>query len=364
MYKVREYNTSGERAEKANMTRTFIQIFLLFVGLHLILASSSPTISIPKDQHLRKTSKPDDTGDDISREKKKNIPLVPKPNEGVTGLTSLKYSGGKHPVLHEFVSDHPTTEELVGTKKDTVMQPPATNYVDPYASFIQPTDEGGVADATGLISHKPSKRFELYPKWFSNKVPSIFGKRFSKNYYYPFDGSSGGGVVKSRNTIAQSPHGRHMRVAAAAGSRLRSAHSLPMSYMQQGMPAPIHIQAGGGIGMGLVGRRRPHTGAVAMMPIGVPAEIYGGGAANPDIAASPYAGNVLGGGVYGGPNQFGAPGLGTGLGAPVGVMDLPDDAGMIGNGYSSYGGPGYPMRQVPHGLMQRMNPDMYQPMSG
>lgn len=332
---------------------SIIQIFFLIIGLHMILASSSTT-SIPKDQHLRKTSKADDTtSDDISREKKKNIPLVPKPNEGVTGLTSLKYSGGKHPVLHEFVSDHPATAEVVGTKKDTVVQPPATNYVDPYASIIPPmTESGGVEDPTpGVVSHKPSKRFELYPKWFSNKVPSIFGKRFSKSYYYPFDGSSGG-AVKSRNTIAPSPHGRRMRVAAV-GSRMRAAHSLPMSYMQQAVPASIHIQAGGGIGMGL-SQRRLHGGAVAMMPIGVPAELYG--SANPDVAASPYAGNVIGGGVYG-PNQFSA----AGLGAPIGVMDLSNDMG--------YSGPAgvvgdYPMRQVPHGLMQRMNSDMYQPMSG
>ena len=304
-------------------------VFLLFlVYLHLTLVSSSAT---PRDLHLRKTSEADDAA---VRDKKKNIPLVPKPNEGVPGLTSLplKYSGGKHPVLHEFISDHPV-EELVGTKKDTVMQPPATAFVDPYASSIIPNKEEA---ATETVSHKSSKRFELYPKWFSNKVPSIFGKRFSKNYYYPFDGN----VVKSRDTIARSPH----HIGTVRGRH--TAHSLPMSYMQAA-PAPIHIQNG-------VGRRRRQH-AMAMMPIGVsPSEIYG----NQDVAASPYGGSYIDGGVIG-QNQFGNAAFGGDVG-PGGAMNLPNEPyqpSFMGNG----GYQGYPMRRVPYGLMQRMNPDMYQP---
>lgn len=352
---------------------------LLLLLQHLSLASS--TISTPRDNHhLQSTNTEELFADgENSRTKKKNIPLVPKPNDGVPGLTSLplRYSGGKHPVLREFISDHPSgsshpsKEELVGTKKDIVVQPPATNYVsDPYASFVPPNQEGvGMNNAP---SHRASKRFELYPKWFSNKVPSIFGKRFSKTYYYPFDGN----VVKSRDTIARSPS-HHFTAGASLSTSRRRVHSLPMSYMQGAMPAPIHINAMNGATSVLGRHRRKQRvgGPVSMLPI----DLYGGagdgvnGAAglnamiSPIAPSSSYGGDAFVGGSpqmtssrFGGINSFrGGEGMGH-----IGVMDIPDESyqpqsPFMGGGNNGF--PGYPMTRVPNGLMQQMEPEVYQP---
>ncbi|XP_057308880.1 fibropellin-1-like [Hydractinia symbiolongicarpus] len=134
-------------------------------------------------------------------EKRKNIPFAPE----VTA-DDIKRQSLEHPIVHAYVSDRPKNTK---PHKKTVI-PAGKNLV--YDIHDGPND--GYAE----LDHDVSKRFELYPKWFSHKIPRLFGKHFAKRYYHPF------GTVSNRDQIARS------KVKTATGSK-RNYHMLPASWM-------------------------------------------------------------------------------------------------------------------------------------
>ena len=227
-----------------------------------------------------------------NQEKKTNIPLVPTTtsDDKTPSAAAAHLSIERHPVVHEYVSDraHDTRAE----KKHSI---PVVVNSDPYASI-----------KVDKINKRASKRFELYPKWFSNKVPSIFGKRFSKNYYYPFIANNK--IGRSRDTIARR-YGMKSRV-----------HELPVSWLA---PAGNRIRS-----------RSFRRRGSAYIPIG---------------AMEPATGFSMKGALS--PYEYGPPHLrfrGE-------MVDIPDTV-------LPYNHHGYSMSRVPHGLMQRMNPAMYEPL--
>jgi len=234
-------------------------------------------------------------------QKKTNIPLVPTAIDEnriatVPSSTTVHLNSGKHPVVHEYVSDRvPTTRP---EKKHSI---PMVVNTDPYASIE--------------IDKQASKRFQLYPKWFSNKVPSIFGKRFSKNYYYPFIANNK--IGRSRDNIA-----RH----AAMKSHV---HELPASWLAPShhRSRAIHIRRGGG--------RSFRRGVSRYIPVG---------------AMEPNVGYTSGGTIS--PYEYGP----SQLQLSGEMVDIPD-AILPYNRHR-----GYSMSRVPHGLMQRMDPSVYQPL--
>ena len=163
---------------------------------------------------------------------------------------------------------------------------------------------------------KNNKRFELYPKWFSNKVPSMFGKSFSRSYYYPF-GGNGNKVVRSRDNIARS------NIMAVSKS---NAHELPMSWLE-----PHHRQTISSF------PRQVSASPFHIRPDGRPLKVI------PRIERLSY----------------GARGHQVRLGNAIGeVVDIPDEELPIQRHHR------YVIKNVPYGLMQRMNPNIYAPMQG
>ena len=69
-----------------------------------------------------------------------------------------------------------------------------------------------------------SRRFELYPRWYSRSVPSLFGKEFARHYYKPYQRQQPQAVGGSARHII----GHHRKPHTRSGSVF---HELPLSWM-------------------------------------------------------------------------------------------------------------------------------------
>ena len=67
-----------------------------------------------------------------------------------------------------------------------------------------------------------SRRFELYPRWFSNSIPNLFGKHFARRYYKPF------GSIQSGSEARHHILHRHRKPRTHTGTIF---HDLPVSWM-------------------------------------------------------------------------------------------------------------------------------------
>lgn len=77
-----------------------------------------------------------------------------------------------------------------------------------------------------------SRRFNLYPRWFSNSIPTLFGKHFARRYYKPYGSIESSGSASTRHHIIRSSS--RGPAASKDGSRSSGSavyHELPMSWL-------------------------------------------------------------------------------------------------------------------------------------
>lgn len=307
----------------------------------------------------------DDSGYDNTVEKKKNIPV--EPPEAAALHFRYNYNG-EHPVIRAFVSDRPKylrkkadipasermdESEMYHRKKADI---PVSEKMD--ESEMYHREKADIPSSERMqeyetlhprIENRVSKRFDLYPKWYSQRIPTMFGRTFAKTYFHPFTRKR----VSSRDHIA--------RIARHRSPLNGGLHELPMSWLEPHHQHTIHMTGEksltGVMGGGVMGRNA------------MGGNVMGGNAIDGGVIDGGVIGeNVMSGGVMGGNPMF-APHIGrnamlaashTGeilppqLGGPVPeVVDLPDET------LHQHG-----MRAIPYELMNRLNPNFYEPTPG
>lgn len=313
----------------------FFLTLVCSVCMHRVRSSDAPGDS-QEEENVQNY----DSNYDYTIEKKKNIPVVPP--EASALHFRFENNNGEHPVIREFVSDRPKMD----AKKKKKMNIP---------SFDQKlsSEEG---------NEGVSKRFDLYPKWYSQRIPTMFGKRFAKSYFHPFSHRQ----ISSRDRIA-----RRMPINSGV-------HELPMSWLQPQQKQSIGVNrrvfAGlpaGNIkvpGLARAGYTRiPGIVGTGVMPdieganSGIPG-LVGGNSGVPSIAGANTIipgvseGNGELSGIAGGgnvllPSAAYAGGVFPQMGSAVPeLVDLPDEP------LRQHG-----MRTIPYELMNRLNPSFYEP---